>query len=88
MLQLKDVVWLNWYKTKTNIYAVCKRPTSELRTHTDLKWGDEKILHANRKYTKAGVTTLISDKIDFKRKTQETNNYTIYWFKNDHSKTT
>ena len=27
--------WLNGYKNKTHIYAVYKRPTSELGTHTD-----------------------------------------------------
>ena len=27
--------WLNGYKNKTHIYAVYKRPTSVLGTHTD-----------------------------------------------------
>ena len=27
--------WLNGYKNKTHIYAVYKRPTSDLQTHTD-----------------------------------------------------
>ena len=31
----KDVDWLNGYKNKTHIYAVYKRPTSDLGTHTD-----------------------------------------------------
>ena len=35
MLQPKDTDWLNGYKNKTHIYAVYKRPTSELGTHTD-----------------------------------------------------
>ena len=35
MLQTKDVDWLNGYKNKTRIYAVYKRPTSDLGTHTD-----------------------------------------------------
>ena len=34
---LKDTDWLNGYKDKTHINAVYKRPTSDLRTHTDLK---------------------------------------------------
>ena len=42
MLQPKDIDWLNGYKNKTCIYAVDKRPTSDLGTHTDwkcpLKW--------------------------------------------------
>ena len=39
MLQPKDRDWLNGFKNKTRIYAVCKRPTSDLGTHTDWKWG-------------------------------------------------
>ena len=31
----KDVDWLNGYKNKTHIYAVYKRPTSDLGKHTD-----------------------------------------------------
>ena len=42
MLQTKDIDWLNGYKNKTRIYAVYKRPTSDLGTHTDWKWGDGK----------------------------------------------
>ena len=37
MLQPTDTYWLNGYKNKTNIYAVYKRPTSDLGTHTDRK---------------------------------------------------
>ena len=40
MLQPKVTDRLNGYKTKTQIYAVYKRPTSDLETHTDWKWGD------------------------------------------------
>ena len=35
MLQPKDIDWLNGYKNETDIYAVYKRPTSDLGTHTD-----------------------------------------------------
>ena len=35
MLQPKDIDWLNGYKNKTRIFAVYKRPTSALGTHTD-----------------------------------------------------
>ena len=38
----KDTDWLNGYKNKTHIYAVYKRPTSVLETHTDWKWEDGK----------------------------------------------
>ena len=50
------------------ICAVYKRPTSDLGTHTDWKWGDGKIFHATGNQKKAGVAILISDKIDFKIK--------------------
>ena len=33
--QPKDTDWLNGYKNKTHIYAVYKRPTSDIGTHTD-----------------------------------------------------
>ena len=35
MLQPKDIDWLKGHKNKTHIYAVYKRPTSDLETHTD-----------------------------------------------------
>ena len=31
----KNIDWLNGYKNKTCIYAVYKRPTSDLGAHTD-----------------------------------------------------
>ena len=34
MLQPKDIDWLNGYKNMTGIYAVYKRPTLDLETHT------------------------------------------------------
>ena len=68
MLQPKDTGLLNGYKNKTHIYAVYKRPTSDIGTHTDWKWR-EKIFHANGNQKKAGVAIIISDKIDFKIKT-------------------
>ena len=37
MLQPKATDWLNGSKNKTHIYAVYKRPTSDLRTHTQNK---------------------------------------------------
>ena len=42
MLQPKDTRYLNGYKNKTYIYAVCKRLTSDLETHTNWKREDEK----------------------------------------------
>ena len=69
MHQPKEIDWLNEYRNKTCIYAVYKRPTSDLRTNTDWKWGDGKTFHANGNRKKAGVAILISDKIDFKIKT-------------------
>ena len=35
MLQPKDIDWLNGYEIKTHIYAVYRRPTSDVGTHTD-----------------------------------------------------
>ena len=70
MLQPKDTDWLNGYKNKTHIYAVYKKPTSDLKTHTyRLKVrGWKNIFHANGKKNKAGVAILISDKMDLKIK--------------------
>ena len=68
MLQPKDTDWLNVYKKKTHIYAVYKKPTSDLRTHIDKVRGWQNIFHANGKEKKAGVAILISDKIDLKIK--------------------
>ena len=31
----KDTNWLNGYKNKTHIYAVYKKPTSDLKTRID-----------------------------------------------------
>ena len=33
--QPKDTDWLNGSKNKTHIYAVYKKPTSDLKTHID-----------------------------------------------------
>ena len=69
MLPPEDIDWLNGHKNKTRIYVVYKRPTSDLGTHTDWKWGCKKIFHVNENQEKAGVAILISDKIDFEIKT-------------------
>ena len=37
MLQPKDTDWWNGNKNKTRIYAVYRKPTSDLKTHTDRK---------------------------------------------------
>ena len=37
MFQPKDMDWLNRYKIMAHIYAIYKRPTSVLETHTNLK---------------------------------------------------
>ena len=55
MPQPKDIEWLNGYKNKTQIYAVFKRSTSLLGTHTNWKWEDGRKVHANRNQKKAGV---------------------------------
>ena len=57
-----------WYKRGIPIYAIFKRNTLNLRTHTAWKWEAGKILHANRDQKKAGAAIFILDKIDFKTK--------------------
>ena len=66
MLQPKDIAWLNGYANKTHIYAIYKRPTSDLGTENE---GMEKGIPGRQKSKKAGVAILISDKTDFKIKT-------------------
>ena len=43
MIQPKDTGWVNGDKNKTHIYAVYKKPTSDLKTHIDWKSEDGKI---------------------------------------------
>ena len=50
------------------MYAVYKKPTSDLKTHRLKLRGWKDIFHANRKQKKAGVSIFISDKIDLKIK--------------------
>ena len=68
MLQPKDTAWLNRYKNKTRIYAVYKKPTSDLKTHTLKVRGMKNLFYAIGKQKKARVTILTSDKIDLKIK--------------------
>ena len=35
MLLPKDTDWLNGYKNKIHIYAIYKKPTSDLKTHLE-----------------------------------------------------
>ena len=60
--------WLNGYKNKIHIYAVFKGPSSFLGSHTNWKWEDGKNTPYRQNQKKAGIATLISDKIDFKMK--------------------
>ena len=62
MLQPKDTDWLNGYKNKILIYAVYKKPTSDLKTHRLKVRGWKNIFYANGNQKKAGVAILISDK--------------------------
>ena len=48
-----------------------KRLTSALRTYRLILKGWKKIFHANGNQKRAGVAILISDKIDFKSKTNK-----------------
>ena len=64
----KDTDWLNGYKNKTHIYAINKKPTSDLKTHQTESERMENIFNANVKQKKAGVAILISDKLDLRIK--------------------
>ena len=59
MLQPKDTGSLNGYKNKIHIYAVYKRPTSDLDTYRPKVRGWKKIFHANGNQKKTGVAILI-----------------------------
>ena len=61
MLQPKGTDWLNGHKNNTCIYAIYKRPTSDLGTHRLKPGGWKKIFHANGNPKKAGVAIFISD---------------------------
>ena len=50
------------------IYAVYRKPTSDLKTHRLKVRGWKNIFYANGNQKKAGVAILISDKIDLKIK--------------------
>ena len=59
---------MNGHKNKTNMCAVYKKPTSDLKTHRLKVRGMKNIFYANGKQKKAGVSIFISDKIDLKIK--------------------
>ena len=65
MPQPKDKGWLNGYKNNRPIYALYKRPTSNLQTKSERL---EKVFHTIGDQNKARVAILISDKINFKIK--------------------
>ena len=65
MLQPKDTDWLNGYKNKICIYAICETHFRPRDTYGLKMRGWKKIFHANGNQKKAGVAILISDKIDF-----------------------
>ena len=50
------------------MYAVYKKPTSNIKTYRLKVRGWKNIFHANGKQKKAGIAILISDKIDLKIK--------------------
>ena len=64
----KDKDWLNGYKTRP-LYILSTGDPSQNKRHIQTKSeGLEKIFHANGDQKNAGVTILISDKIDFNKK--------------------
>ena len=78
MPQPKDKDWLNGYKNKTPIYSVYKRPTSDLGTHTDWKWGTRKMYTMQMEIKKSGSSMTqiksILNKDCYKRQGRTLNN--------------
>ena len=69
MLLPKNTGWLNGYENKTCIYAFYQTPfQTQGHIQTETEEMEKKIFHSNEKLKKAGVATLIVDKIDFKIK--------------------
>ena len=66
MLQPKVIDWLDGYKNKTCTYAVYKRPTSDLETHTKWKWKMEKGISWKWKLKESWSSSTHIGKIDFK----------------------
>lgn len=59
MVQPKDI---GWYKA--HIYAVYKKPTSDLGIHTDWRWEDVRRYSMQKSHKKkAGIAIFTSDKI-------------------------
>ena len=67
MLQPKDTVWLNGYKTRP-IYMLSKETHFRHKNTYRLKVRGWKNIFTNGKEKKAGVASLISDKIELKIK--------------------
>ena len=67
MPQPKDKDWLNGHKNKTHMLSTESHLKARYTYRLKVK-GWKKIFHANGDQNKAGVATLISDKIDFKTK--------------------
>ena len=68
MSQPKDKDWLHGYKKRPLICCLQETHLKTWDTYRLKVKGWRKIFHANRDQKKAGVATLISDKIDFKTK--------------------
>ena len=68
MLQPKDTRLPNGYKNKAYIYAVYKRPTSDLGHIQTQSEGMEKDIPCKWKSKESWSSNTISDKIDFKIK--------------------
>ena len=66
MLQLKDTEWLTRHRNKFHIQAAYRSLPSDLKTQKVR--GEKKVSKANVNQKKAGVATLVSDKLVFKNR--------------------
>ena len=68
MLQSKDIEWQLDNKTRAYHMLPARNPLKVKDTHRSKVRGWKKIFHVNRNDKKAGITTLVSDKEEFKTK--------------------
>ena len=71
MVQSKDTECLNKQKKMRHKYVLCTRDSLQILIHIQKLRRQKKLFHASRNENKARIAILISDKIDFKTKTNK-----------------